>query len=111
MLIKFVLLGFVIAALITSCSPKSNQEYFNPAFNGLALIIEQITGGKWQLFIEERIFEPAGMNDSKITDGPYPGEDILFIGLFNRPVDTQQLIKEGLRVLQENRWGGARNGQ
>lgn len=47
-------------------------EYSNPAFNGLALIIEQVANQKWQEFIMEKIFKPSGMNHSKITDGPYP---------------------------------------
>jgi len=52
--------------------PGEKFEYSNPAYNGLALIIEKVTGEKWQSFIEERIFQPSGMEDSRITDGPYP---------------------------------------
>lgn len=52
--------------------PGSHFEYSNPAFNGLALIIEQVSGQKWQQFIGERIFKPAGMNHSVITDGAFP---------------------------------------
>ncbi len=52
--------------------PGSRYEYSNPAFNGLALIIEKVTGQKWQEFIAERIFTPAGMTTSTITDGPHP---------------------------------------
>ena len=47
-------------------------EYSNPAFNALALIIEQVSEMKWQKFIEERIFKPAEMTTSTITDGPHP---------------------------------------
>ncbi|MBX2964508.1 MAG: beta-lactamase family protein [Cyclobacteriaceae bacterium] len=47
-------------------------QYSNPAFNALALIIEQVSEMKWQKFIEERIFKPAGMVTSTITDGPHP---------------------------------------
>lgn len=36
--------------------PGSKFEYSNPAFNGLALIIEKITGKKWQDYIREIIF-------------------------------------------------------
>jgi len=50
----------------------SQYEYSNPAFNGLALIIEKVTGRKWQEVIKERIFDPAGMKTSVITDGPFP---------------------------------------
>ncbi len=52
--------------------PGSRFEYSNPAFNGLALIIEKITGKKWQDVVKERIFIPANMPTSKITDGSYP---------------------------------------
>ncbi|MFN3841318.1 MAG: serine hydrolase domain-containing protein [Cyclobacteriaceae bacterium] len=53
-------------------NPGEQYEYSNPAFNALALIIEQVSEMKWQKFIEERIFIPAGMVTSTITDGPHP---------------------------------------
>ena len=53
-------------------SPGSQFEYSNPAFNGLALIIEKVSGMKWQEFITQNIFLPSGMKNSTITDGPYP---------------------------------------
>lgn len=56
--------------------PGTGYEYSNPAFNGLALIIEQVSGQKWQDFIAERIFRPAGMVTSTITDGPHPGTGV-----------------------------------
>jgi CubicO group peptidase (beta-lactamase class C family) len=52
--------------------PGTNWEYSNPAFNGLALIIEQVSGMKWQRFIEKYLFKPAGMRQSVITDGAFP---------------------------------------
>lgn len=52
--------------------PGSNYEYSNPAFNGLALIIEKVTARKWQEVVKEKIFAPANMKTSVITDGPYP---------------------------------------
>ncbi len=52
--------------------PGEKFHYSNPAFNGLALIIEKVTGMKWQKYIQQLIFEPAGMKTSTITDGPYP---------------------------------------
>ena len=52
--------------------PGSQYEYSNPAFNGLALIIEKVSGQKWQSFVAGRIFKPAGMSTSTITDGPHP---------------------------------------
>lgn len=57
-------------------SPGERYEYSNPAFNGLALIIENVSGQKWQQFISERIFAPAGMVSSTITDGPHPEEGV-----------------------------------
>jgi CubicO group peptidase (beta-lactamase class C family) len=57
-------------------SPGERYEYSNPAFNGLALIIEKVTGQQWQQFIAERIFAPAGMTASTITDGPHPEEGV-----------------------------------
>lgn len=52
--------------------PGSRYEYSNPAFNGLALIIEKVTGKKWQAEVTARVFDPSGMNTSVITDGPFP---------------------------------------
>jgi len=57
-------------------SPGERYEYSNPAFNGLALIIEKVSGMKWQQFIAERIFAPAGMVSSTITDGPHPEQGV-----------------------------------
>jgi len=52
--------------------PGEKYEYSNPAFNGLALIIEQLTGIKWQEYVIDSIFIPSGMITSTITDGPHP---------------------------------------
>jgi len=52
--------------------PGTRYKYSNPAFNGLALIIEKVTGMKWQDYIKQNIFKPSGMLSSTITDGPYP---------------------------------------
>ncbi|MDZ7633566.1 MAG: serine hydrolase domain-containing protein [Bacteroidales bacterium] len=57
-------------------SPGETVEYSNPAFNGLALIVEQVSGQKWQQFISEEIFARAGMVSSTITDGPHPEEGV-----------------------------------
>lgn len=56
--------------------PGSRYEYSNPAFNALALIIEKIEGRKWQQVVAERIFQPAGMRTSVITDGPFPDKGV-----------------------------------
>ena len=52
--------------------PGERFEYSNPAFNALALIIEKVTGRKWQDYVKETIFKPSGMKKSDITDGPHP---------------------------------------
>lgn len=52
--------------------PGTDWNYSNPAFNALALIIEQASGTKWQDFIATHIFTPAGMPASTITDGAHP---------------------------------------
>ena len=52
--------------------PGSHYDYSNPAFNGLALIIEKVTGDKWQQFVNNEIFKVADMESSTITDGAHP---------------------------------------
>ena len=52
--------------------PGSSFEYSNPAFNALALIVEQVSGVKWQAYIEEKILRPSKMFSSTITDGAHP---------------------------------------
>lgn len=56
--------------------PGEQFQYSNPAFNGLALIIENSSGQKWQAFIKENIFHPSGMVDSRITDGAHPASGV-----------------------------------
>lgn len=56
--------------------PGAEFEYSNPAFNGLAMIIEQVSGVKWQKFVEDNIFRPSHMETSTITDGPHPSERV-----------------------------------
>ena len=64
--------------------PGSRYEYSNPAFNGLALIIQQVSGRKWQDFIREGIMAPSGMNTSTITDGPHPASGVAHGYIFSR---------------------------
>lgn len=52
--------------------PGESFEYSNPAFNGLALIIEKVSGMKWQDYVKKTIMLPSGMTASDITDGPHP---------------------------------------
>lgn len=56
--------------------PGSKWEYSNPAYNGLALVIEKTSKMKWQRFIDSNIFKPSGMKNSKITDGKYPDKNV-----------------------------------
>lgn len=56
--------------------PGTQYNYSNPAFNGLALIIEQVSGVKWQSFVEQLIFQPSGMVNSTITDGAHPSSGV-----------------------------------
>ncbi|HEY6506070.1 MAG TPA: serine hydrolase domain-containing protein [Chitinophagaceae bacterium] len=56
--------------------PGTRYKYSNPAFNGLALIIEKVAGKKWQDYIQEIIFKPAGMKTSTITDGAHPAHGV-----------------------------------
>jgi CubicO group peptidase (beta-lactamase class C family) len=56
--------------------PGSEFQYSNPAFNGLALIVEQVSGMKWQKFVSENIFKPSHMDASTITDGPHPEKGV-----------------------------------
>jgi CubicO group peptidase (beta-lactamase class C family) len=67
----------------------SRYQYSNPAFNALALIIEQVSGMKWQRFIEQNIMRPAGMNTSTITDGPHPNSGVSHGYVLNRGVWTE----------------------
>lgn len=69
--------------------PGTNWNYSNPAFNGLALIIEQVSGMKWQDYISANIFEPSGMASSKITDGSYPDSGVAHAYIFQngKPVE------------------------
>ena len=63
--------------------PGERFNYSNPAFNGLALIIEKVTSMKWQEYIRKKIMEPAGMKTSTITDGPYPESGVSHGYLFD----------------------------
>ena len=56
--------------------PGTRFEYSNPAYNALALIIEDVSGMKWQDYIADNIFTPSGMKTSTITDGPHPDSGV-----------------------------------
>src|SRR5690606_5802364 len=40
--------------------PGTRYDYSNPAYNALALIIEQVSGMKWQDYVADKIFIPSG---------------------------------------------------
>jgi CubicO group peptidase (beta-lactamase class C family) len=56
--------------------PGQRFEYSNPAYNALALIVERVSGKKWQAFVRNSIMRPSGMMTSRITDGPYPDDSV-----------------------------------
>lgn len=56
--------------------PGERFRYSNPSYNGLALIIDQVTGADWQKFIKKEILEPSGMHTTKIVQGSYPSDRV-----------------------------------
>jgi CubicO group peptidase (beta-lactamase class C family) len=64
--------------------PGSQFEYSNPAYNGLAMIIEKVSGMKWQQFISANIFKITGMHQSTITDGPHPERGVSHAYVMNK---------------------------
>lgn len=56
--------------------PGEKYEYSNPAFNGLALIIEKVSGMKWQQYLQKKIIQPSGMKNTVITDGAFPDKGV-----------------------------------
>jgi CubicO group peptidase (beta-lactamase class C family) len=85
--------------------PGTHYKYSNPAFNGLALIIEKVTGLKWQDYIKQLIFEPSGMKLSTITDGPYPER-----GVSHGYVQNKEKAFEELDYGEEPTFAAAGNG-
>lgn len=66
----------IMKATQLNFAPGARYEYSNPAFNALALIVEKVSGMKWQKFVSEKIFKPSGMNSSTITDGQHPSKGV-----------------------------------
>lgn len=64
--------------------PGSRYEYSNPAFNALALIIEQVSDTKWQDYLTENIIRPSGMSTTTITDGAHPISGVAHAYIFSR---------------------------
>ncbi|HWR34147.1 MAG TPA: serine hydrolase domain-containing protein [Chitinophagaceae bacterium] len=71
--------------------PGTKYHYSNPAFNGLALIIEKITGKKWQDYIASNIFHPSLMKNSTITDGPHPETGVSHGYVLNKEKQYEEL--------------------
>ncbi|NBP69797.1 MAG: HIT domain-containing protein, partial [Cytophagia bacterium] len=49
-----------------SFKPGAKFEYSNLNYNLLAMVIEQVSGKSYQTFLQENLFEPAGMGSSGI---------------------------------------------
>ncbi len=64
--------------------PGAQHEYSNPAFNALALIVEQTSGMKWQDFVQDNILIPSGMLTGTITDGPHPTSGVSHGYIFSK---------------------------
>lgn len=64
--------------------PGSRFEYSNPAYNALALIIEQVSGQRWQQYVQTQIILPSGMSTSTITDGDHPNSGVAHGYIFSR---------------------------
>jgi len=90
--------------------PGTQYRYSNPAFNGLALIIEKITGIKWQQYIDEIIFRPSGMAMSTITDGPHPREGVSHGYELNEKKDPTAIGFAELDYGEEPTFAAAGNG-
>jgi CubicO group peptidase (beta-lactamase class C family) len=71
--------------------PGTKYKYSNPAFNGLALVIEKVTGIKWQGYVVNEIFLPSGMITSTITDGPYPESGVSHGYIINNKKKFEEL--------------------
>lgn len=84
--------------------PGTQYDYSNPAFNALALIIEQLSDMSWQQFIATRIFNPAGMHSSTITDGPHPQQGVAHA--YEKVADVWQELDYG----EEPTFAAAGNG-
>ena len=63
-------LGIIKAAYPLALDFKTGEkyQYCNIAYYMLAQIITQVSGIHWGKYIEEKLFAPAGMNNSRMTD-------------------------------------------
>ena len=54
------------AGLPLEFAPGSRQRYSNSNYNLLALILEKVSGERYEDYLRRHIFEPAGMKDSGV---------------------------------------------
>jgi CubicO group peptidase (beta-lactamase class C family) len=92
--------------------PGTKYKYSNPAFNGLALIIEKVTGIKWQSYINDIIFKSAGMKTSTITDGPHPVSGVSHAYILSKGLHSEndKKVFEELDYGEEPTFAAAGNG-
>ena len=55
-------------------APGAVWEYSNANYQILGAVIEQQSGQSYPDFIEERIFKPLGMTNSRVLVGPHPAD-------------------------------------
>jgi len=86
--------------------PGAQFEYSNPAYNGLALVIEQVSGQPWREFIQERIFDVVGMPLSTITDVQHPTRGVAHAYLY----DEEEEVYNEADFGEIPTWNAAGNG-
>ncbi|MGE4415536.1 MAG: serine hydrolase domain-containing protein, partial [Bacteroidales bacterium] len=77
-------------------SLRGSYEYNNITFIIASKIIEKITGKSWEENVRERVFEPVGMNDSRVT-----GEE--FADFSNVATPHEFVYKKGA-ALTDSTW-------
>jgi hypothetical protein len=77
-------------------SLRGSYEYNNITFIIASKIIEKITGKSWEENVRERVFEPVGMNDSRVT-----GEE--FAAFANVATPHEFVYKKGA-ALTDSTW-------
>jgi CubicO group peptidase (beta-lactamase class C family) len=56
------------AGLPLEFAPGAKQSYSNSNYNLLALILEKVSGERYEDYLRRHIFEPAGMKDTGVDD-------------------------------------------
>jgi len=52
-------------------SPRTHYQYSNAGYGILGAIIEKVSGQSYAHFLQEHIFTPAAMNDTRVDNGDY----------------------------------------